>query len=151
MSTPPPASPVAEPSERPRFLAIEVGDWPGLEQPVRLELAPRTTVLVGQNGAGKSLLVEGWFLAVMQTLGYSTSPDAKFPTTGGAAKALRSDVCVAGIGIGGMSMLDVSVRCPYGKRSIKDNKVDLRLPLIKGIKKKIEDYGDAAKSWLLLQ
>lgn len=75
MSTTPPASPVVESSDRPRFLAIEVGDWPGLEQPVRLELDPRTTVLVGKNGAGKSLLVEGWFLAVMQTLGLQSAED----------------------------------------------------------------------------
>lgn len=66
MSTTPPASPIAEQRERARFLAVEVGEWPGLEQPVRLDLDARTTVLIGKNGAGKSLLMEGFYWAALQ-------------------------------------------------------------------------------------
>ena len=43
----------------PRFLAVEIADWPGLGGRVRLDLAGGRTVLVGKNGAGKSLLLEG--------------------------------------------------------------------------------------------
>lgn len=44
--------------EQPRFSAIEVENFSGLEGRVRLELDATCTVLVGKNGAGKSLLVE---------------------------------------------------------------------------------------------
>jgi len=49
----------AETGEQPRLLAVEIGDWPGLGNDVLLELGGRRTVLVGRNGAGKSLLVQG--------------------------------------------------------------------------------------------
>jgi predicted ATPase len=49
--------------ERPRLLAVEAGDWTGLGGNVRLELDASRTVLVGKNGAGKSLLIEGLFQA----------------------------------------------------------------------------------------
>ncbi len=63
MSTTPPTPAIAEQAERPRFLAVDVGDWPGLEGSVRLEVDARTTVLVGKNGAGKSLVIEALCLA----------------------------------------------------------------------------------------
>lgn len=47
----------------PRLLAVEVGVYAGLGHDVRLELAGARTVLVGKNGAGKSLLMEGIFRA----------------------------------------------------------------------------------------
>ncbi|MEZ4302166.1 MAG: hypothetical protein R3B70_44980, partial [Polyangiaceae bacterium] len=60
MTSPPPEPKTAESPERPLLLALEIGDWPGLEDRVRLELDPEQTVLVGKNGAGKSLLLEGF-------------------------------------------------------------------------------------------
>src|SRR5277367_4520633 len=57
-----------EPAPKPRVLAVEVGGWPGLGGRVRLELGERRTVLVGKNGAGKSLLLEGiWEAATAAT------------------------------------------------------------------------------------
>ena len=44
---------------RPRFLAVEISGWAGLDCNVRLQLDATRTVLVGKNGVGKSLLVEG--------------------------------------------------------------------------------------------
>lgn len=44
--------------EQPRLLAVEVGEVDGLDSNVRLELDGTRTVLVGRNGAGKSLVVE---------------------------------------------------------------------------------------------
>lgn len=43
----------------PVMLAVELGDWPPLGGGVKLELAGRKTVLVGKNGAGKSILLQG--------------------------------------------------------------------------------------------
>ena len=40
------------------FSAVELKESASLGGDVRVEIAPRTTVLVGKNGAGKSLLVE---------------------------------------------------------------------------------------------
>ncbi len=56
-------SDVQEAGERPLLRAAEVGSWPGLGGTVRLELGDRCTVLVGKNGAGKSLLIEGLYRA----------------------------------------------------------------------------------------
>ncbi len=63
--SPPNEAPTEETSiERPVVAAIELGDWEGLgNDKVRLELSPRRTVLVGRNGAGKSLLLAGIFRA----------------------------------------------------------------------------------------
>lgn len=47
--------------QRLRLLSVELGGWPALGGTVLLELGPRRTVLVGRNGAGKSLLLEGLF------------------------------------------------------------------------------------------
>jgi predicted ATPase len=44
--------------ERAWLSAVEVGEVPGLGGDVRVELTPRCTVLVGWNGAGKSLLIQ---------------------------------------------------------------------------------------------
>ncbi len=60
---------VGEAAERPLLLAAEVGDWPGLGGTVRLELGERRTVLVGKNGAGKSLLVEGLYRGARAAVG----------------------------------------------------------------------------------
>lgn len=49
------------PAERPTLSSVEIGEWPGLSANVRLDLGERRTVLVGRNGAGKSLLVAGVF------------------------------------------------------------------------------------------
>lgn len=47
-----------EPSWDLAFSAVELKESASLGGDVRLELSPRTTVLVGKNGAGKSLLLE---------------------------------------------------------------------------------------------
>ncbi len=48
-----------EPSWDLSFSAVELKESASLGGDVRVEIAPRTTVLVGKNGAGKSLLFEG--------------------------------------------------------------------------------------------
>ena len=50
---------VSETAPKARVLAVEVGGWPGLGGRVRVELGEARTVLVGKNGVGKSLLLEG--------------------------------------------------------------------------------------------
>jgi hypothetical protein len=45
------------------LVSVELGDFPPLGGDVRLKLAGRRTVLVGRNGAGKSSLLEGLWLA----------------------------------------------------------------------------------------
>jgi predicted ATPase len=50
---------VAPASERMWIAAVEMDGLPGLGGPVRLEMTPRCTVLVGWNGVGKSLLLHG--------------------------------------------------------------------------------------------
>jgi hypothetical protein len=59
MTTAAPAVESTGSDERPRLLAVEIGDWAGLDGKVRLELDATRTVLVGKNGVGKSVLVEG--------------------------------------------------------------------------------------------
>lgn len=54
--------------ERPRLLSMEIGGWPGLAEDVRVPLDERCTLLVGKNGAGKSLLMEGMFWAARRAL-----------------------------------------------------------------------------------
>ncbi len=54
------------------FSAVELKESAALGADVRLDLSPRTTVLVGKNGAGKSLLLEKmsaglWAAALFQT------------------------------------------------------------------------------------
>lgn len=39
--------------------SVTIGDYPGLGGDVTVDLSPRCTVLVGRNGAGKSLLLDG--------------------------------------------------------------------------------------------
>src|SRR5687768_4142997 len=51
-----------------QILAVEVEGWPGLNNRVRVELNAERTVLVGKNGAGKSVvlgaMVQGASLAM---------------------------------------------------------------------------------------
>lgn len=51
-----------DPETPDRVLAVQFDDWPPLGGPLRLELGPERTVLVGRNAAGKSLLLEGIYL-----------------------------------------------------------------------------------------
>lgn len=59
------------------FSAVELGGSASLGGDVRLDLAPRTTVLVGKNGAGKSLLLEKLRWGIWGALGavVTTEPD----------------------------------------------------------------------------
>jgi putative AbiEii toxin of type IV toxin-antitoxin system len=59
------------------FSAVELKESASLGADVRLELAPRTTVLVGKNGAGKSLLLEKMFAAFGESAGWdhAAEPD----------------------------------------------------------------------------
>lgn len=45
--------------DRARLAAVEIGEWPGLGGTVGFDVGERITVLVGRNGAGKSLIMEG--------------------------------------------------------------------------------------------
>jgi len=60
---------VAEEQKRPRLLSVEIGEWPGLGGNVGFDLGERVTVLVGRNGSGKSLLMEGLWSAMRTSLG----------------------------------------------------------------------------------
>jgi len=73
MSTEPEEVEVPGVEERPRLLSVEIGDWPGLGGNVGFTLGERRTVLVGRNGAGKSLLIEGVNSAVRAAAGASIS------------------------------------------------------------------------------
>jgi predicted ATPase len=57
--------------------AVELGMSPALGGDIRLELAPRTTVLVGKNGAGKSAILERASSAFINVWGMakSSQPD----------------------------------------------------------------------------
>lgn len=61
VSTIEPLENVEEPGseELPRVTAVEIGRWGPIRERVRLELSWPRTVLVGRNGAGKTLLLEG--------------------------------------------------------------------------------------------
>src|SRR5271170_4961844 len=63
------ASDVGEAAEGPLLRAAEIGGWPGLGGDVRLELGNRRTVIVGKNGAGKSLLLDGLYRAARTAVG----------------------------------------------------------------------------------
>jgi AAA domain, putative AbiEii toxin, Type IV TA system len=68
-------SETGEAGERPLLRAVEARGWPGLGGDVRLELGDRRTVLVGKNGAGKSLLVDGLYRAARAAvLGWTGEP-----------------------------------------------------------------------------
>ena len=58
-----------EPSWDLSFSAVELKESASLGGDVRLEIAPRTTVLVGKNGAGKSLLLEKMYAALKRATG----------------------------------------------------------------------------------
>lgn len=62
--------PIAHP-EQPKLAAVELENFPGLEGCIRFELDDTRTVLVGKNGAGKSLVVEAlaripWFAKFLE-------------------------------------------------------------------------------------
>jgi len=57
------------------FSAVEVGGSAALGADVRLDLAPHVTVLVGKNGAGKSLLFEKLEAGILAALGVPPGPD----------------------------------------------------------------------------
>ncbi len=57
------------------FSAVELKESAALGGDVRLDLAPRTTVLVGKNGAGKSLLLEKMQAAIQAAAGFGQSAD----------------------------------------------------------------------------
>jgi len=59
MSSEPQAETTQETEERPRLSWVEIGGWPGLGGNVGFDVGERVTVLVGKNGAGKSLIMEG--------------------------------------------------------------------------------------------
>lgn len=48
-----------EQEARPRLAYVEIGDWPGLGGTVGFDVSERVTVLVGKNGSGKSLVLDG--------------------------------------------------------------------------------------------
>jgi AAA domain, putative AbiEii toxin, Type IV TA system len=76
--------------DRPRFLSVELDDWPGLGGAVHLDLDPRRTLLIGKNGAGKSLIVDGLYRAAQQAcvgLTYEPAGPGQF----------RCDVSVGGM------------------------------------------------------
>lgn len=54
--------------------SVELGGWPMLGAPVRFDISPRRTVLIGRNGAGKSLLLEGIYQARKRILFGSVTP-----------------------------------------------------------------------------
>jgi hypothetical protein len=60
--------------ELPRLRSVEIGGWPGLADAVRIDLAGARTVLVGKNGAGKSLVLEGIFRATTALTGVAPAP-----------------------------------------------------------------------------
>ena len=66
----------AGPGAAARWLAIEIGDWAPLGASVRLEIDPVKTVLVGRNGAGKSTILEGFWLAGIHASSL-TPPDGR--------------------------------------------------------------------------
>jgi ABC-type Mn2+/Zn2+ transport system ATPase subunit len=79
MSSEPQSETGPEQEERPRLASVEIGSWPGLGGNVGFDLGERVTVLVGKNGAGKSLIMEGLNGAVNATLfGTRVSPSPKF-------------------------------------------------------------------------
>lgn len=57
------------------FTVVELKESASLGADVRLEIEPRTTVLVGKNGAGKSLLLERIYAAVHGAWGVVQTPE----------------------------------------------------------------------------
>jgi hypothetical protein len=72
----------------PSLESVRIGEWPGLGGDVELTLGRRHTILVGRNGAGKSLLIEGMWLGAWAPL-RSTETERTPP---------RSFACVVGAG-----------------------------------------------------
>lgn len=57
------------------FSAVELKESASLGGDVRLDLSPRTTVLVGKNGAGKSLLLEKMYAGIGRSVGLVETAD----------------------------------------------------------------------------
>lgn len=49
--------------EQPRLSSLTLADFPGLEDELTIEVSPKCTVLVGKNGAGKSLIFDALLAA----------------------------------------------------------------------------------------
>lgn len=78
MSTEPQSETSLEPEERPRLAWVKIGGWPGLGGNVGFDVGDRVTVLVGKNGAGKSLIMEGLSHATDSVLfGAETNPSPR--------------------------------------------------------------------------
>ena len=62
------------------FSAVELKESAALGTDVRLDLSPRTTVLVGRNGAGKSLLLEKMYAGIWGAAGVvqTSGPDPAY-------------------------------------------------------------------------
>ena len=62
------------------FSAVELKESASLGGDVRLEIAPRTTVLVGKNGAGKSLLLDKMYAGIWGAAGVvqAAEPDPAY-------------------------------------------------------------------------
>lgn len=75
MSSEPQSETGLEQEEGPRLASVEIGGWPGLGGNVGFDVGERVTVLVGKNGAGKSLIMEGLDAASESVLlGTETTP-----------------------------------------------------------------------------
>lgn len=62
-----------------RVLSFEISGWPGLGMKAKLQLGSRRTVLVGLNGAGKSLLMGGIVAGAQVAIGFrALATPAKF-------------------------------------------------------------------------
>jgi predicted ATPase len=79
MSSGPQSENGSEHEERPRLASVKIGGWPGLGGNAGFDLGERVTVLVGKNGAGKSLIMEGLHEAANSVLfGTDTVSSPKF-------------------------------------------------------------------------
>jgi len=74
----------------PDLQSVRIGEWPGLGGDVELTLGPRRTILVGRNGAGKSLLIEGMWLgawAPLRSAETERAPPRSFACVVGSGEA----------------------------------------------------------------
>jgi len=78
MSSEPETESSQEGANRPRLAAVEIGEWPGLGGTVGFDVGERITVLIGKNGAGKSLIMEGLKAAAQNIIsGINSTPSPK--------------------------------------------------------------------------
>ncbi len=76
--------------EEPYLRKVTLGEFPGLGGEVEFTLGRRRTILVGRNGAGKSLLIDGLWLGAW----------APIRTTDSQRAAPRVFACEVGAGVG---------------------------------------------------